>query len=1269
MTPSGAGFRPIPFLSWRGARFEQMDQLEKLDDQQQDNAEYDGSKIKVLTGLEAVRKRPGMYIGDTSVYGLHHLVYEIVDNSVDEAMAGFCTEISVTIHVDNSVTVIDNGRGIPVDMHPTEKKSAAEVALTVLHAGGKFDNDSYKVSGGLHGVGLSVVNALSDRLDVEIKRGGKVYTQSYERGTPLGALQEVGVAKGTGTKICFHPDFTIFEANEYNFGTLSNRLRELSFLNKGLIIHVEDERIDKKLTFQYEGGIISFVEHLNKNKVCLHPKPIYVEGQKDNIIAEIAMQYNDGYAESVFSFANNINTHEGGSHLTGFRGALTRTINAYASEKQGKGEKIVLTGDDVREGLVCVISVKIPNPQFEGQTKTKLGNSEVKGIVEALCNDKLTQYFDENPSIIKAIIDKALGAARAREAAKKARELTRRKSVLESNTLPGKLADCSEKDPSQCELFLVEGDSAGGCFSGDTQIALADGRHIRFEELVREQADGKEHFGYTIRHDGKIGLERLLNARITKKQAEVVCVTLDNGETITCTPDHRFMLRDGSYKAAAALRADDSLMPLYRKLSDKRDPGITIDGYEMAWDPRSESWLFTHILADWHNRWQGVYAESDGDHCHHLDFDKRNNNPTNIRRMPKDAHLELHRQHVQKTLHRADVIEKCRAIHQSDEFRMMMSERMKQPDTRQILSEQARAQWEDEQYKTYMVEKWREFYDEHEAYREANSERLNRNQQEYWSDAAHREEQAQRTRTYFEQHPEAREQLSEQSKEQWQNDDLLAWRSETTKQQWTPEFRDKRRAALAQTFYRKTISALKQIERQHGNLDIDAYRRYRIDTRDHSLLSFETFCERYFNNDETKAREAITLHNHRVVSVTTIEQRVDVYDLEVPGTHNFALASGVFVHNSAKQGRDRRFQAILPLRGKILNVEKARFDKMLKSEEIQTLITAIGAGIGAGDFDPAKVRYHKIVIMTDADVDGAHIRTLLLTFFYRQMKDIIERGYLYIAQPPLFKVKRGKQEWYIKDETQMNKYLTEQGAASAALMVGDKLLTGKRLETHIYQLSEFLRYLDTFERHRQNRVLVKSLAYHKRLTAAMLGFRDLLEREMDAVLETYRAFFLNEKDRKISYTIQEDTPERLKVLIKTTDDGEPLVVDYDFLSSHNYKELQRHADLIAMMGFPPYKIEIDNKMREIELLTDVVDTIINAGKNGLTIQRYKGLGEMNPDQLWETTMDPQRRNMLTVQLGDFEEVETIFTTLMGDEVEPRREFIEKYATQVKNLDI
>jgi DNA gyrase subunit B len=804
-------------------------------EQQQNNHDvYDASKIKVLEGLEAVRLRPAMYIGDTSVSGLHHLVYEVVDNSIDEAMGGFCKNISVTIHVDNSVTVVDDGRGIPVDMHPTEHRSAAEVVLTVLHAGGKFDNESYKVAGGLHGVGVSVVNALSEWLEVEIKRDGAVYVQNYARGVPVNELHKVGTTTGTGTKICFLPDREIFEVYEFSFETLSNRLRELSFLNRGLVITIEDDRADKRNTFQYEGGIRSFVSHLSKNKQVLHPEPIYIEGAKDNIMVEVAMQYNDGYSETVFSFANNINTHEGGTHLIGFKSALTRTVNNFITEKAGKGDKIALLGEDVREGVVAVISVKLPGPQFEGQTKTKLGNSEVKGIVETLTNEKLTEYFGENPGVIRAIVEKAVGAARAREAAKKARELTRRKSALESSTLPGKLADCSEKDPQFCELFLVEGDSAGG---------------------------------------------------------------------------------------------------------------------------------------------------------------------------------------------------------------------------------------------------------------------------------------------------------------------------------------------------------------------------------------------------------------------------------------------------SAKQGRDRRFQAILPLRGKILNVEKARFDKMLKSEGIQILITAIGAGIGADDFDVAKIRYHKVVLMTDADVDGAHIRTLLLTFFYRQMKDIIEHGHLYIAQPPLFKVKRGKQEWYIKNETEMQKYLIEQGAARTALMVEDKRLTGKRLEAHVYRLTGFLKYLDTFQRHRQNQIVVKSLAFHKQLTPEILGNRQLLAQEMEAIARTYRSFFPSEKDPYFQYTISEEVPDRYKVSIATSKEGTPLVVDYDFLTSHNYRELQRHTDIITLMGFPPYKVEIDNKMVEVELLADVVETIINAGKEGMAIQRYKGLGEMNPDQLWETTMDPQRRNLLKVELGDLEEVENVFTTLMGDEVEPRREFIEQFATQVKNLDI
>ena len=1240
-------------------------------EQQRTHEVYDASKIKVLEGLEAVRKRPGMYIGDTSVSGLHHLVYEVVDNSIDEAMAGYCTQISVTIHVDNSVTVIDDGRGIPVDLHPTENRSAAEVALTVLHAGGKFDNDSYKVSGGLHGVGVSVVNALSKRLELEIKRDGFVYTQNYERGNPLEPLRQAGVAKGTGTKICFLPDDTIFETTDFSFSTLSNRLRELSFLNKGLIISIEDERAEeRKHTFQYEGGIISFVEHLNKNKEAMHPKPVYIEGTKDNIVVEIALQYNDGYAENVFSFANNINTPEGGTHLSGFRGALTRTINNYVTEKfSTKGQKVALSGEDVREGLTCVISVKVPTPQFEGQTKTKLGNSDVRGIVETLTNECLTQYFEENPAVIRAIAEKAVGAARAREAAKKARELTRRKSVLESSTLPGKLADCSERDPQLCEIFLVEGDSAGGCFAGETQVALADGRNLSFTELVAEQQAGKEHFCYTIRCDGKIGLERILNARMTKAQAEVVCITLNHGESIICTSDHLFMLRDGSYKAAVELGPNDSLMPLYRKVSDKNESGITIDGYEMIWDPRSESWLFTHVLADWHNRWQEIYTQTDGEHCHHLDFNKRNNNPTNICRLSVHDHLALHRQHVSKTLHRPEVIEKCRKIRQSEQFRVLMSERMKQHGTRRLLSEQAKRQWKDHGYKAYMTEKWREFYDQNEAYRDANREQLNRNQQQYWKDAQHRTEQSERTRIYFEQHPESRETLSKQAKAQWQDKNLLAWRSKTTKQQWTPIFRERRRVALAQTYYRKTMDALKQNEQKYGELQLEAYQTDRIAARDHSLLSFETFCKRYFDHDEIKAREAVSKYNHRIVSVMRLEQKMDVYDLEVPGTHNFALASGVFVHNSAKQGRDRRFQAILPLKGKILNVEKARFDKMLQSGEIQTLITAIGAGIGTDDFNIGKVRYHKIVIMTDADVDGAHIRTLLLTFFYRQMREIIDHGYLYIAQPPLFKVKRGKQEWYIKDEAEMNKYLIQQGSARSVLMLDGQRITGKALESYVYRLKEFLQYLDTFQRHRQNRILVKALALNKRLTASVLSVPDLLESELVSVQNYYRAFLRDEKNVMFDYTIVEDMADRYKIIMRTAPDEKPLIVDYDFLSSHNYRELQKHSGIVTTVGFPPYKIEIDNTTREVEFLNEVVDTIVNAGKSGLAIQRYKGLGEMNPEQLWETTMDPQRRNLLCVALGDFEEVETIFTTLMGDQVEPRREFIEKHATQVKNLDI
>lgn len=1066
------------------------------------NREYGADQIQVLEGLEPVRKRPGMYIGSTDSKGLHHLVYEVVDNSIDEALAGYCKNIDVILRSDNTVKVIDDGRGIPIEVLPKYNASALEVVMTKLHAGGKFDNNAYKVSGGLHGVGVSVVNALSEWLEVEIKRDGKLYKQRYEQGKPVTKVVEIGSAEGTGTTVTFKPDKTIFETLSFDMNTLEGRLRELAFLNRGIKISIKDDFTQKEQVFQYEGGIVSFVEFLNKNKSVLHEKPIYFQKQKDTTVVEIAMQYNDSYVENIYAFANNINTHEGGTHLIGFKAALTRVTNDYAKSKNILKGDDKLSGEDVREGLTAIINIKLTNPQFEGQTKTKLGNSDIKGIVETLVSEGLSEFLEENPAASKIILSKALEAAEAREAARKARELTRRKNALEVSSLPGKLADCSEKDPAHSEIYIVEGDSAGGCFSGDTVVALADGRTLSFREIASEHAAGREHFCYTIRNDGTIGLERIINPRMTKTNAEVVKVTLDTGDSFICTPDHPFMLRDGTFKSAVSITPDESLMPLYRKFSDSSEPGITIDDYEMVWDPRSDSWIFTHLIADWYNRWSGVYALDEGNHCHHTDFNKHNNNPTNLQRISKDYHLELHRNHIEKTLHRPDVINKCREIRQSDEFRSLMSKRMQQPETKQILSENARAQWKNEEYKSYMTDKWREFYNNNEKYRQQNREVLNQAQQDYWSNESNRCAQANRVHEYFEENPEAREVLSLRACEQWQNETLLKWRKEKTRQQWTPEFRLKRLAAYNQTYYRKTLAALKQFEKEPGKIDLDAYRAHRIKTGDKSLLRFDTFCKRFFNENEKQACEAIANFNHRIVSIEHLEEGMDVYDVEVPHTHNFALASGVFVHNSAKQGRNRRYQAILPLRGKILNVEKARLTKILKNEEIRALITAIGAGIGEGEeFDINKARYHRIIIMTDADVDGSHIRTLLLTLFYRYMRQLIDMGFIYIAQPPLFKVKKGKAEFYVYNEEELSKKLAE------------------------------------------------------------------------------------------------------------------------------------------------------------------------IGRDGIAMQRYKGLGEMNPQQLWDTTMNPDTRTMLKVTLEDAIKADEIFTILMGDKVEPRREFIEKHAKDVRNLDV
>ena len=801
------------------------------------DSEYNADNIKVLEGLEAVRKRPGMYIGDTSERGLHHLVYEVVDNSIDEALAGHCDSIAVTIHIDNSVTVVDNGRGIPVDLHTTEKVSAAEVVLTKLHTGGKFDKASYKVSGGLHGVGISVVNALSETLEVEIKRDGKVYQQSYKRGDPQEPLKEVGKSKERGTRVTFKPDSTIFETSDFSYDILSQRLRELAFLNRGVKITLEDERTQKNHEFFYKGGLLSFVEHLNRAKSAIHPKVIYFEGEKDGVGIEIAMQWNDGYAENVFAFANNINTIEGGTHLIGFRSALTRSVNNYAlNGGLLKKDDENLQGDDVREGLTAVISVKVPEPQFEGQTKTKLGNSEVKGIVEALVNEKLGSYLSEHPTEAKKIIMKGVEAARVREATRKAKDLARRKGALDSGSLPGKLADCQERDPALSEIYLVEGDSAGG---------------------------------------------------------------------------------------------------------------------------------------------------------------------------------------------------------------------------------------------------------------------------------------------------------------------------------------------------------------------------------------------------------------------------------------------------SAKQGRDRRNQAILPLKGKILNVEKARFDKMLSSQEIRLMIMALGTGVKE-DYDEAKLRYHSIIIMTDADVDGSHIRTLLLTFFYRQMPQLVENGHLFIAQPPLYKIKKGKQERYLKDEPMLEDHLIELGTESIRLRASQNGngLVGQPLQGYIKKIARWEKLMILIGKKKKNRTVVEALLLEDGFGEETLKDQNALQ-SIEARLASYVSLIAPEQS-PLSCQLEEDAEHncfKLVVSTRANGTGYQTTIDREFLASPEYREIKKLFTDLSAIGLPPYTVEDGDNKTPLKSLTEILKFVMEGGKKGQYIQRYKGLGEMNPEQLWETTMNPETRVLLQVRIEDAVEADEIFSTLMGDEVEPRRKFIEAHALTVKNLDI
>lgn len=1403
------------------------------------NKEYGAGQIQVLEGLEPVRKRPGMYIGSTDSKGLHHLVYEVVDNSIDEALVGYCKNIDVILRSDSTVRVIDDGRGIPVEILPKYNASALEVVMTKLHAGGKFDNNAYKVSGGLHGVGVSVVNALSEWLEVEVRRDGKLYKQRYEQGKPVTKVVEIGSAEGTGTTVTFKPDKTIFETLAFEMDVLEGRLRELAFLNKGIKISIKDEFTQKEQVFQYEGGIVSFVEFLNKNKSVLHEKPIYFQKQKDTTVVEIAMQYNDSYVENVYAFANNINTHEGGTHLIGFKAALTRVANDYAkSKKILKGEE-KLSGEDVREGLTAIINIKLTNPQFEGQTKTKLGNSEIKGIVETLVSEGLSEFLEENPAASKIILSKALEAAEAREAARKARELTRRKNALEISSLPGKLADCSEKDPAHSEIYIVEGDSAGGCFSGDTLVALADGRALSFKEIINEQANGKEHFCYTIRNDGTIGLERIINPRMTKAKADVIKVTLDTDEKIICTPDHPFMLRDGSFKQAVYLTPDDSLKRFdgacqHSLISDNafaceavsnfNHRIVSIERLEEGMDvydievPHTHNFalasdVFVHNSAKQgrNRRYQAILplrgkilnvekarltkilkneeiralitaigagigegeefdinkaryhriiimsvdhsemtfirdpsgiirsvcvgefidnlldAGSDGTDHQVLCFDV-NSHKTTFKSIKKiirheigDDLFEIQASYGRKvritsshsvfvyedkkiTLKRGDAIKPGDLV--VAPIRLPLDQ--PNPQARIDLISELFAMREELDFELYVrgepitaLHQMRIREEHKDEIFGFNGSKLSLTPEHYADHGVPRfipvNQELMTILGFF----VAEGSLSQRggvrfaigSSNQCMKDEISTAMNRVFG--ITPQYypgKDGRAGDLK--VVNNVVSAVFRFIFGFDSLESHTKRIPDLVFNVDRQMQLD-FLRGYFMGDGTLDETGISMvtsskdlasqlmylfSSHGVLASLSVREpdgktsgiirgkpvitRHTVHALSIKAKEDIDKLSPVWKDHHLAHKLERKMNAanktginrsFTPISGDlaafpVTSVRKVEPSKNMvydfSVEEDENFICGIGG-----------ICCHN----TDADVDGSHIRTLLLTLFYRYMRQLIEMGYIYIAQPPLFKVKKGKTEDYVYNEEELNKWFSKYTSKNVSLYSKSdkKKFTEDELTKLLIYLTNYKNFYDKYKKSGLPSSLIDALIKKSNLfkgetTKSKIG---KLNDQIYAVIPNVK---------KIVQKTDPTNNDIISVEVEGDFDGEAI----KFFMDEKFEEIYEIYEKIDSLGKPPYVLtEFESKEQEVTSISDLANILSDYGKKGITLQRYKGLGEMNPQQLWDTTMNPETRTMLKVTLEDAIKADEIFTILMGDKVEPRREFIEKHAKDVKNLDV